>query len=80
MIAVSLVRREQLTEINAARAIIADMCFIVGEDAMSKLSSIGGTQISRRSLLQAAAAGGSMPVLAMSIDPALAKMAKAAVA
>jgi anaerobic selenocysteine-containing dehydrogenase len=48
---------------------------------MSKLSSIGGTHISRRSLLQAAAAVGSMPVLAMSADPAwAAKMAKTAVA
>jgi hypothetical protein len=48
---------------------------------MSKMRIIGGRQISRRALLQGAVAVGSVPVLAMSIDPAFAaKMSKAAAA
>jgi hypothetical protein len=47
---------------------------------VSKVRIIGEMHISRRSLLQGAAAVGSVPVLAMSIDPAWAKMSKASVA
>ena len=77
MVAAIHVRREQLTEINAALAIVANMSFIIGGTAMRKLWSIGETHISRRSLLQGAAAVGSVPVLATSMDPAwAAKMSK----
>ena len=41
---------------------------------MSNLTKIGSIEISRRSLLAAVAAAGSVPILAMSAAPAMAKM------
>jgi hypothetical protein len=46
---------------------------------MGGLVKFGSVEISRRSLLAAAAAAGSAPILAMSAGPAMAKMSQAAV-
>ena len=47
---------------------------------MSKLIKIGSAEISRRTLLAGVAAAGSAPILAMSVTPAMAKIAQTAVA
>jgi hypothetical protein len=46
---------------------------------MNRLIKLGSVEISRRSLLAAAAAAGSAPILGLSAGPAMAKMSEAAV-
>ena len=46
---------------------------------MSKSNTIGPAKISRRALMVSAAAIGAAPILAMSVNPAMAKMSAAAV-
>lgn len=46
---------------------------------MSKTVDLGALKLSRRNLLQAAAAAGVMPVVAMTSQPAAAKIAQATV-
>jgi hypothetical protein len=55
------------------------LMFSKKEVAMAKIV-IGSTEITRRSVLAGVAAAGSIPVLAMSACPALAKMSEASVA
>jgi hypothetical protein len=47
---------------------------------MTNTLKLGSTEISRRSILQAGAAIGTLPILALSVSPALAKMSPTSVA